>query len=63
MATLQQQKDAIDEEARLKKVEADEIAAQERQDVADEESRKVREQAEYDVEQIQSDAQKWYGGD
>lgn len=58
MTTLQQQKDAIDEEARLKKVEADEIAAQERQDVADEESRKVREQAEYDVEQIQSDAQK-----
>lgn len=58
MPTLQQQKDAIDEEARLKKIEADETAAQERQTAADEESRKIREQAEYDVEQVQSDAQK-----
>lgn len=58
MTTLQQQKDAIDEEARLKKIEADEAAAQERQTAADEESRKIREQAEYDVQQIQSDAQK-----
>lgn len=58
MTTLQQQKDAIDEEARLKKIEADEAAAQERQTAADEESRKIREQAEYNVQQIQSDAQK-----
>lgn len=58
MATLQQQKDAIDEEARLKKIEADEYAVQERQDIADEESRKIREQAEYDIAKIQSDAQK-----
>ncbi len=58
MATIQQQKDAIDEEARLKKVEADEIAAQERQDIADEEARKIREQAEYDIARIQHDAQK-----
>ncbi|MBP9759563.1 hypothetical protein KBD45_07765 [Candidatus Dojkabacteria bacterium] len=57
MTTLQQQKDAIDEEARLKKVEADEIAEKERQDAADEESRKIREQAEYDIKQIQKDAQ------
>lgn len=58
MPTLQQQKDVIDEEARLKKIEADETAAQKRQTAADEESRKIREQAEYDVEQVQSDAQK-----
>jgi hypothetical protein len=57
MATLQQQKDAIDESARLKKVEADEIAEKERQYAADEESRKVKEQADYDISQIQKDAQ------
>lgn len=58
MATLQQQKNAIDEEARLKKIEADEVVAKERQDVADEESRKIKEQAEYDIKQVQYDTQK-----
>jgi len=58
MATLQQQKNAIDDEARLKKIEADETAAKERQDAADEESRKIKEQADYDIKQIQYDAQK-----
>lgn len=58
MTTLQQQKDAIDEESRLKKIDADVVAAKERQDAADEESRKVKEQADYDIKKIQYDAQK-----
>lgn len=57
MLTLQQQKDAIDEEARIKKIEAENIAAQERQDAVDEESRKIKEKADYDISQIQKNAQ------
>ena len=58
MANLQQQKDEIDLQAQKAKDEADRVAAEERQAAADEESKRVREQAEYDVAQIQKDAQR-----
>lgn len=58
MLTLQQQKDIIDAQAQITKNEADKTAILERQAAADEESRKIRVQAEYDVRQVQDDAQK-----
>lgn len=58
MLTLQQQKDAIDEEARLKKIEVDEIAIKERQDAADEEIEKLRLETEYKIQEIKNNAQK-----
>jgi len=58
MTTLQQQKDAIDEEARLAKIEADKTAFAERQVVADLESERIRLEAEEKIKQVQYDAQK-----
>ena len=58
MISLQQQKIEIDKEAVRAKDEADKIAMDARQRAADDESKRVREQAEYDVAQIQNDAQK-----
>ena len=58
MQTLQQKKDAIDEEARLAKIDADKIAFAERQVAADMESEKIRVAAEAEIKQIQYDAQK-----
>lgn len=58
MTTLQQQKDAIDEEARLTKIEADKTAFAERQVAADLESERIRLVAEQEIKQIQYDAQK-----
>ncbi len=58
MLTLQQQKDAIDEEARLKKIEVEEIAIKERQDAADEEIEKLRLETEYKIQEIKNNAQK-----
>jgi hypothetical protein len=58
MATLQQQKDAIDAEARIAKEEADKTAFAERQVAADIESEKIRLEAEEKIKQIQYDAQK-----
>lgn len=58
MTTLQQQKDAIDEAARLAKVEVEDKAFTERQDAADLESERIRIEAEEKIKQIQYDAQK-----
>lgn len=58
MTTLQQQKDAIDEEARLAKEDADKVAFAERQVVADLESERIRLEAEEKIKQVQYDAQK-----
>lgn len=58
MLTLQQQKDQIDIEAQRLKDEADQAAVVARQAAVDAESKKIRDQAEYDVAQIQSDVQK-----
>ena len=57
MATLQQQKDAIDKEAQRSKDEAERLAVEARQTAADEESEIVRAQAEDEVQKIQYNAQ------
>jgi hypothetical protein len=57
MATLQQQKDAIDYEAQKLKDEADRLAVEARQTAADEESEIVRDEAEKKVQEIQNNAQ------
>lgn len=54
----QQQNDYIDQKAQETKDEADRVAAVDKQAVADQESKEIREKAEYDVAQIQKDAQK-----
>jgi vacuolar-type H+-ATPase subunit H len=53
-----QQKSQIDEDARKAKEEADTSAFNARQLLADEESKKIRSDAEAEIAQIQSDAQK-----
>jgi hypothetical protein len=58
MASLQQQKNYIDEVAQKTKDDADALATQQRQDAADAESAEVRKAAEDEVKQIQYDAQK-----
>lgn len=54
----QQQNDYIDKTAQDAKDEADRVAALDKQAVADETTKEIREQAEYDVQQAQNDAQK-----
>lgn len=58
MSDLQQQKIAIDLEAQRVKDEADKKAAEDRQAAADEEIRKIREEAEYKIQEILKNVQR-----
>jgi hypothetical protein len=58
MDDLQQQKNYIDQQAQKTKDDADKTAADARQAAADQKSKEIREKAEYDVAQVQENAQR-----